>query len=161
MAAEHSVIILLGSNIDRERNIPEALRRLAAHPGLDLKASSRVYTTEPVGGTGPQPVFANAAVLVKTPLPPGALRQVLRTIEAEMGRVRTADKFAPRPIDLDIVLYDNFVGDVEGSPIPDPDLLRHPHVAVPCAEIAPHRLHPVTGQTLAEICAGLDRSSVV
>ena len=77
-----------------------------------------------------------------------------------MGRVRSADKYAPRPIDLDIVLYDDFVGDVEGSPIPDPDLLRFAHIAVPCAAIAPGWVHTVSGQTLQTISTGVDSRSL-
>lgn len=68
-----------------------------------------------------------------------------------MGRVRSEDKYAPRPIDLDIVLFENYIGEIAGSAIPDPDLLRFAHVAVPCAEAAPDWIHPLTGQTLATI----------
>lgn len=160
MEPKHSVIVLLGSNIDPERNMPAAFARLARHPHLTLVGRSRVYSTEPVGGQGPQPRFANAAVHLHTHLTPGQLRRALRELEAEMGRVRTADKYAPRPIDMDIVLYDDFVGSVDGSPIPDPDLLRHPHVAIPCGALAPERRHPITGQTLAEIAATMDRSTI-
>ncbi len=85
----------------------------------------------------------------------GRLRSVLRDIEASLGRVRTADKFAPRPIDLDIALFGQLVVDLEGSPIPDPDLAPLPHVALPLADIAPEWILPATGETLAQIAARL------
>jgi 2-amino-4-hydroxy-6-hydroxymethyldihydropteridine diphosphokinase len=156
----HRALILLGSNIDRERNIPQAVQMLSSHPALRLLASSDLYESAAVGGTGPQPRFSNSAALVETGLAPAALRDTLREIEAALGRVRIADKYAPRPIDLDIVLYDSFVGDVAESRIPDPDLLRFAHIAVPCAEIAPDWVHPATGQTLQEISTGVDSGSL-
>jgi len=157
----HRAMILLGSNIQRERNIPQALQQLASHPALRLLASSGIYESAAVGGNGPQPIFSNSAALIETQLEPVALRQALREIEAALGRVRSADKYAPRPIDLDIVLYDRFVGDIEGSSVPDPELLCFAHIAVPCAEIAPHWVHPLTGKTLYEISTGVDRRSLL
>ncbi|MBI3959982.1 MAG: 2-amino-4-hydroxy-6-hydroxymethyldihydropteridine diphosphokinase [Chloroflexi bacterium] len=149
----HRALILLGSNMDRKRNIPLALEKLANHSSLRLDATSSIYESAAVGGSGAQPLFSNGAALVETKLDPAALRQTLRSIEAALGRVRSADKYAPRPIDLDIVLFDNFVGEVEGSPIPDPDLLRFAHVAAPCAEIAPEWMHPTSAETLQIISA--------
>lgn len=153
--AAHRALILLGSNIERERNMPAALTALAAHPEWALRAVSSIYESAAVGGKEPQPVFANAAVLLETGLQVSALRAALRQLEAAQGRVRTADKYAPRPIDMDIVLFDEFVGAVEGSEIPDPDLLRFPHVIVPCAEIAPAWPHPISGDALKEIAQGI------
>lgn len=157
----HRAMILLGSNIQRERNIPQAVQMLAGHPALRLLASSGIYESAAVGGSGPQPIFSNSAALIETQLDPAALRHTLREIETALGRVRSADKYAPRPIDLDIVLYDRFVGTIEGSRIPDPELLCFAHIAVPCAEIAPHWVHPLTGQTLYEISTGVDSRSLL
>ena len=156
----HRALVLLGSNIDREQNLPLRLEQLAGDPEIHLVKASGVYESAAVGGTGPQPVFSNAAALLETALPPAALRQRLRGIEAALGRVRSADKYAPRPIDLDIVLYDEFVGQVEGSQIPDPDLLRFAHVAQPCAEIAPEWIHPLRGQALVHILEAVDCTSL-
>jgi 2-amino-4-hydroxy-6-hydroxymethyldihydropteridine diphosphokinase len=154
----HSALILLGSNIDRQRNLPAAIERLRADDGIDVVAVSSVYESEAVGGKGPQPIFANAAVEVQTALSAYELRLRLRQIEADMGRQRSEDKYAPRPIDLDIVLFDDMVAEVEGSIIPDPDIERFAHVAVPLAEIAPDRCHPVSGRTLHAISEDLDPS---
>jgi len=79
---------------------------------------------------------------VETDLDPHELKAVLRGIEAELGRVRTDDKYAPRPIDLDIALYGQQVFELDGSPIPDPGVLRHPHVAAPLADVAPDWAYP-------------------
>lgn len=147
----HRAYVLLGSNIDKERNLPAAVRLLCER--CRVVAVSAVYETQPVGRTN-QPTFFNAAVLIETPLSPAELKwQVLRPIEAQLGRVRTEDPNAPRTIDLDIVLFDDAAFELDGSPIPDPALLKHPHVALPLAEIAPDYVHPITGETLAEIAS--------
>lgn len=150
------VLIALGSNIDRERNMAAAIDCLRAHPAIDVLAVSPVYATAPIGRDGAvteQPVFANAAVRVETDLTAGDLRRELRTIEATLGRARTADKFAPRPIDLDIALYGSEVLEIDGHHIPDRDVLRFAHVAIPLADIAGDWIHPETGQSLAAIAA--------
>ena len=83
------------------------------------------------------------------------LRHELRAMEAALGRVRTADKFAPRPIDLDIIFYGAEVLDIDGHHIPDRDVVRFAHIALPAADIAGDWIHPETGQTLATIAAML------
>lgn len=148
------VLITVGSNVARETNLPRALWKLASLPELRVLAVSPVYETPAVGPEA-QPAYYNAAVLIETDLTPATLRQVLRGIEADLGRVRTEDKFAPRPIDLDIAFFGDRVFDLEGRHIPDPDVLCFPHLAVPLADIAPDWRHPETGQTLAAIVAEL------
>jgi len=149
------VLVTLGSNIRPEENLPAAVAMLAAR--VQVQAVSRVYETEPVGGVT-QASFLNAAVRIGTRLPPLALRErVLRPIEAGLGRVRTADKFAPRPIDLDIALYGETVlcDDAAGLRLPDPGIARHAHLALPLAEVAPEVVLPGDGRALAEIAAAL------
>jgi 2-amino-4-hydroxy-6-hydroxymethyldihydropteridine diphosphokinase len=154
----HRVFVALGSNIDSEDNMREAVRRLAAR--CTLIAVSPAYETAPVGKTD-QPSFLNAAALIETDLSPQALKEeVLRAIEQELGRVWMADKNAPRTIDLDIVLYGEEVLDVGQRHIPDPDLLAYPHIAVPLADLAPDYRHPETGQTLAQIADALPHADV-
>lgn len=157
MTAE-PVFITLGSNIAPEANLPRAVRRLRER--LTLRAASRVYRGAPLDAGGRvaagQGYFLNAAVLVETDLPPAALKfDVLRAIEAEMGRVRGADRYAPRPIDLDIALYGDLVlNDPESRlTLPDPEIITRAHVALPLADLAPDFVHPVTGETLAAIAA--------
>jgi 2-amino-4-hydroxy-6-hydroxymethyldihydropteridine diphosphokinase len=149
------VLVTLGSNIEPEVNLPAAVRMLSAR--LAVRSVSRAYETEPVGSRG-QPHFLNAAVLAHVDLPPLVLKhQVLRRIEADLGRVRTEDRFAPRTIDLDIALFGNLVllGPDGRVVIPDPDLLRYAHAVVPAADVAPDLVHPTDGRSLRAIAHGL------
>jgi 2-amino-4-hydroxy-6-hydroxymethyldihydropteridine diphosphokinase len=147
------VFVSLGSNIEAQVNMREAARRLALH--CRLLAVSPVYETLPVGTTD-QPNFLNAAALVETDLTAAELKaQVLQVIERELGRVRTGDKYGPRTIDLDIALFGDCVLDVGPRHIPDPDITKYAHVAVPLADLAPRLCHPEADQTLEEIARGL------
>jgi 2-amino-4-hydroxy-6-hydroxymethyldihydropteridine diphosphokinase len=153
------VFIALGSNINPEYNMREAVRRLASR--CRLLAVSPVYETAPVGKTD-QPNFLNAVVLIETDLTAAELKtQVLQVIEQELGRVRTEDKNAPRTIDLDIALFDDQILDGGLRRIPDPDISKYPHIAVPLADVAPQQRHPETGQTLQEIAQSLPASGLV
>jgi dihydroneopterin aldolase/2-amino-4-hydroxy-6-hydroxymethyldihydropteridine diphosphokinase len=144
----HRVFISLGSNIDSEHNLQEAVRRLASR--CRLLAVSPVYETAPVGQTD-QPNFLNAAALVETDLTAAELKtEVLQAIERELGRVRTVDKNAPRTIDLDISLFDDQVLDVGQRHIPDPDILKYPHIAVPLADLASQRVSESASQRVSE-----------
>jgi 2-amino-4-hydroxy-6-hydroxymethyldihydropteridine diphosphokinase len=127
------------------------VRHLAQH-GRILDTSA-VYETAPVGSSG-DPSFFNAAVVLQTPLSPAELKeQVLRPLEEKLGRRRTADPNAPRTIDVDISLFNHEVLDLGKRHVPDPEILRYPHVAVPLADVAPDYRHPETGETLAAIAA--------
>jgi 2-amino-4-hydroxy-6-hydroxymethyldihydropteridine diphosphokinase len=141
----------LGSNVDRERMMPEAVRLLAEHGRL--VAASPVYETPAVGNLG-DPSYFNAAVILETPLSPAELKaQVLQPIERRLGRQRTADPNAPRTIDVDIALFDAEVLTLGKRRIPDPEILLYPHIAAPLADVAPDTVHPETGETLAQIAA--------
>lgn len=147
------VFLTLGSNIEPRVNLPRAVALLAER--LRLRAVSRVYETEPVGAPGAPP-FLNAAVLIETNLAPRALKQdVLRPLEARLGRVRTGDPNAPRTVDVDVALYDELILEdpVNRITLPDPEILTRAHVALPLADLAPDWRHPVTGETLAAIAA--------
>ncbi len=155
-----SVLIAVGSNIDRERNVQRAVALMRRAPCLEIKQISPIYESAPVGGSEDQPPYFNAAVLIETCLSPSALRQSLRAIEHGLGRVRTADRYAPRPIDLDIALYEGQIFDLEGRHVPDPDIARFPHLALPLADVAPDWVHPEMGLTLAAIAEQLKPLSV-
>lgn len=156
MSKAHAVLLALGSNIERHKNMPLAFSVLQQHPKLKLCAVSPIYESLPVGDRPNQPIYYNAAVYVETPLNPQPLKAALREIEKEFGRVRTADKYAPRPIDIDIAMYDQQILELEGNRIPDPDLLRYPHIALPLADIAADWLHPEVGLTLRQIADSLE-----
>lgn len=148
------VVISLGSNLDAERHLREALDLLARR--FEVVATSRCYRSPAVGSAG-SPPFYNLAVQIVTELAPMKLKlDVLRPIESSLGRVRGEDRNAPRTIDLDITLVGNLVvDDLDlGLHIPDPEILTQPHVAVPLAEILPLFVHPVAGLSMAEIAAG-------
>ncbi len=140
--------IALGSNIDPETNLPLASARLS-ELGKPI-AVSTIYQN-PAIADEPQQDYLNAAVLIETTLDPLAIRDKLREIEADLGRIRTADKFAPRTIDLDLCILGDRVLDHELLSLPDPDLLERAYLAVTLAELRPDFLHPLTGETLEEI----------
>jgi 2-amino-4-hydroxy-6-hydroxymethyldihydropteridine diphosphokinase len=143
----HQAYILLGSNIEPARNLPEAVALLRDQ--VVIEAASHVWETPPEGTHGAN--FLNAAILARTPLSPGLLKSlVLRPIEARMGRIRTFNKYAPRTIDLDIIIFDQRTL--------DPKLWTQAFVAVPLAELAPEVVHPDTGKSLAEIAQDLARN---
>jgi 2-amino-4-hydroxy-6-hydroxymethyldihydropteridine diphosphokinase len=152
------VFLLLGSNINKEINLPQAVSMLRRKCQV-VKLSS-VYETVPMG-LKEQPNFFNMAALIETDLDPCQIKQeIIQPIEIELQRERKADKNAPRTIDLDVVLYNDEVFDYlpyngRVHHLPDPDIRRFAHVAVPVAELAPDKLHPETGQPLSEIAAQL------
>ncbi len=147
------MVIAAGSNVEPARNLPAALRRLERQLGVE--SVSAIYETPPVDAPG-TPDFWNAALLVRSELPPARVKlEVLRPIEAELGRVRGDDPNAPRPIDLDLVLWSG--GPLEdpeaGLRLPDPDLAELAHLAIPASEVVPGWVPPGSGHTLAELAA--------
>ena len=122
----HRVGLLLGSNVKPEKNLPLAVNLLQRQ--LTILQISSVWESKAVGSDGAN--VLNAAMLVLTSLKAEILKeQVLRPLEAQLGRVRTKDKNAPRTIDLDILLFD--------EQLLDPGLWQYAYRAVPMAEILP------------------------
>ena len=147
----------LGSNIEPERNLPAAVTHLAQFG--QVQAVSTVWETLPVGFND-QPNFLNAAVLLETHLSAETLREeAIAGIERTLGRVRTANKNAPRTIDIDIMLFNRDIIQLNGRHIPDPEVLERSFVAIPLAEIAPDYVHPETGRTLKDIAKQFDPAS--
>jgi len=156
-------VISIGSNIEKEKNLPTAIRLLGE--ACQITAVSSIYESEAViKGPHPEnlPRFWNAAVLIDTDLDPVKLKKtVLTPIEKKLKRVRTSDKYAPRTIDLDLILFDDEILDLdENHHIPDPDLATQIHVAIPVAELLPNKRHPETGQTFAAIAQDLGAARV-
>jgi len=146
----------LGSNLgDREATIRAALDRLRAHPHIEVTAESRLIETEPVGGPPGQPAFLNGAAAVETDLAPHALLDALKQIEHALGR-RPRERWGPREIDLDLLLYGDRVVETERLTVPHPRLSERRFVLGPLAEIAPDARDPVTGRTAGEMLAALD-----
>jgi GTP cyclohydrolase I len=152
-------IIALGSNIEKERYLPEAIRLLRRHRRIDVRKVSRFFESDPVGGPPNAPAFFNAAVVACTDLDPIELRDELRHIEEVLGRVRTDDRNAPRTIDLDVAYYGDIVAEFEGWRIPDPTASATPHVAIPVADVAPTWVDPVSGKTAYDLAQGIDAAT--
>jgi 2-amino-4-hydroxy-6-hydroxymethyldihydropteridine diphosphokinase len=150
----NEAFISIGSNIEPAKNYMEALGRLARLG--TVKHASAVYQTPPVGGQGSN--YMNGAVLLGTSLGAVELKQMLKRIEAEMGRVRTADRNAPRTIDLDLVLYNQDRIDEPGLRVPDPLILTRFFLAQTLSEVSADYVHPTTGEPLREIAARLRAS---
>jgi 2-amino-4-hydroxy-6-hydroxymethyldihydropteridine diphosphokinase len=145
--------ISIGSNIDPETNVRNAVLRLAGM--VRVAAVSTVSLTEPVGPPG-QPPFYNCVVKIETDEAPRELKfVVLRRIESELGRTRSSDKFAARTIDLDLILYDDLVMTTDDLTLPDPDIVRRPFLAIPLAELAPGLVLPGSGLQIKEVAASL------
>jgi 2-amino-4-hydroxy-6-hydroxymethyldihydropteridine diphosphokinase len=144
----------LGSNIAPERNLPAAVRQLGRY-GKVVRVSG-VWESPPLGDVD-QPDYLNAALLLATPLTADELKiTAIAAIEARLGRVRNANRNAPRPIDIDIMLFNDECLQVGGRAIPDPEVLERPFVAIPLAEIAADYRHPECGETLADIARRFD-----
>lgn len=150
--------LALGSNIDPRRNLTAACAEIA-RSGV-IRASSRVWQTEPIGFRE-QPPFLNAAVLLETSLSADELRcDVIPEIESGLQRVRDPDnRNGPRTIDIDIALFNQDVISVDGCRIPDPDILTRRYLAVTLAELDDGYVHPETGTTLSEIAGTLSSES--
>ena len=152
-------LVGLGSNLgDRRAHLDEATHRLAGHADVDLIARSSIRQTEPVGGP-PQGRYLNAVVELEVRLTPRELLDLLLSIEAELGRVRTVVD-GPRTLDLDLLLFGDRVLDEPGLRVPHPRIAERAFVLEPLAEIAAERVHPETGQTCSELLDGLRRREV-
>lgn len=129
------IFIGIGSNIEPAANVRAALHALASEARLhDI---STVYLTEALGAAH-QPPYYNCVAEIGTEASPREVKfGMLRGIEERLGRRRTADKYAPRPIDLDLIVYGDLVLDEGDLRLPDPDILQRPFLAIPLRELAP------------------------
>jgi len=162
-----TVLIGLGSNLgDREYHLDLALKALRATPGIRLEAISPFLEFPPVGGPPDQEMYLNGAAQLATTLSPQELLASLKAIERSLGRLPGEARWAPRPIDLDILLYDERIVREEGLTIPHPAMHERMFVLEPLGLVAPRARHPVLRQTVEEMLhaciqkeAGFNRKS--
>jgi 2-amino-4-hydroxy-6-hydroxymethyldihydropteridine diphosphokinase len=143
--------VSMGSNIDPEENVSKAIGLLNGK--VRIVGISTVYLTEPVGRPDQSPYY-NCVVAIDTPLPPLELkRTVLRPIENELGRTRSEDRYAPRAIDLDLVIYGDVVMRTGELTLPDPEIRNRPFLAGPLSELAPNLIMPDSKEPIAAIAS--------
>ena len=141
----HTAYIGIGSNLgERESTIRDALELLAADPELEVEAVSSIRETDPVGVVD-QPRFLNAAIRLATDLAPYPLLQRLLAVEQQLGRVRTGERYGPRTIDLDLLLYGDELVDEPGLRVPHPRLAERRFVLEPLVELDPGLVVPGLG----------------
>jgi 2-amino-4-hydroxy-6-hydroxymethyldihydropteridine diphosphokinase len=152
--------IALGSNLgDRSSNIRGALDAFKDHPGIELVVCSSVIETDPVGPEGQGP-YLNAVACVRTGLEPRDLLDALLAIEQCYGRDRACEqRWGPRTLDLDLLIYADRVIDEPGLSIPHPRLHERDFVLIPLAEIAPEIMVPIHEKTPRDMLGALRGSS--
>lgn len=148
-----TVYIGIGSNLgSREQNCLKAIALLSEN-NITVTKQSSLYETEP-WGVKDQPEFINMAAEASTDLEPLRLLKILKEIEKELGRQET-ERWGPRAIDLDILLYNDLAINTPELTIPHPSMHIRAFVLKPLSEIAPDKVHPVMGKTIKELLASI------
>jgi 2-amino-4-hydroxy-6-hydroxymethyldihydropteridine diphosphokinase len=148
--------ISIGSNIERDINIPSSLNALTQCFGTLVVSS--VYESEPIGFAGA--AFYNLVVAFDSELEVKAVAKKLRQIELEHGRTREAQKFSARTLDLDLILYGDLIISDGRLQIPRDEIERYAFVLEPLAEIAPKLIHPLRGKSYAQLWQAFDKSAL-
>lgn len=151
----------LGSNLqDPGRQVSSALDALAGVPYSHLRRRSRLYCTPPLGPPG-QPDYVNAAALLDTGLSPLELLDALQALERSRGRRGGGERWGPRTLDLDLLLFSDRIMNSERLCLPHPEMHRRAFVLVPLADIAPPDLLVPGKGVLNELLQACDCSCVV
>jgi 2-amino-4-hydroxy-6-hydroxymethyldihydropteridine diphosphokinase len=144
----HEAYLNIGSNIEPEHHLQEAIRSLREYG--QVNSISNAWQSHAFGSDGPD--FLNACVLFLTPLKAHQLKeQVIRPIERKLGRIRSTDKYAPRTIDIDVILFDDepFGG----------EFWSNAFVVVPLADLLPDFRHPLNYERLAQVAEHMRRQT--
>lgn len=147
--------IALGANLgDRPANLRRALELLKQSPGIEVIRVSSFIENPAVGGPANSPAFLNGAAEIRTTLSTRALLDRLLDVEKQLGRIR-GEKWSPRTIDLDLLLYGSQIIDEPGLTVPHPLMHERRFVLDPLAEIAPNTVHPVFNRTITNLLKSL------
>ncbi len=155
MSRQHRAYIGLGSNLGERNDILNgAVESLNDRPLIEVTLVSSFIETDPVGGP-PQPPYLNGAAEMNTVLSPIKLLYTLHDIEQDFGRERL-ERWGPRTLDLDLLLYEQQIIDTNVLTVPHPRLHTRRFVLEPLNEIAPHALHPILNKTVESMLETLE-----
>jgi len=149
------VYVAAGSNVGPERHMSQAVAELErAFPGVRF---SSWYRNRALGFEGED--FINLVAGFTTTLPVRAVLERLHAIEVRCGRPREAPRWAPRSMDLDVLLYGDLVCEEPGLKLPRPDLLKRAYMLGPLAELAPEVMHPTARLSVGKLWRRFDRDA--
>ncbi|MBO6514673.1 MAG: 2-amino-4-hydroxy-6-hydroxymethyldihydropteridine diphosphokinase [Phycisphaerales bacterium] len=153
----HAAYIAIGSNLgDRAQNLRSAVDAIARHDDITLVNESSIIETPPVGDIEQGP-YLNGVIHIQTTLPPRALLNTLLRIESTLGRDRSKEqRWGPRTIDLDLIIYTDHIINEPGLQVPHPRLHERSFVLIPLVEIAPDLLLPVHNETPRRLLKALN-----
>lgn len=149
------VYVSIGSNIDKQKHIALCLKELAEH--FTNLVLSPIYESEAVGFEGD--TFYNLVACFETQLSVGELNKTLKSIEDKYGRDRSGPKFSGRTLDIDILTYDDLIGDIDGVQLPRDEITKNAFVLLPLVDIAADELHPEQQVSYARLWFFFDKDS--
>jgi len=159
LPGEERVFIGLGSNMEAETHLKQAMQMLRRMPEVREVAISPVYRTAPWGVTD-QPDFLNAVMEVRSDLEPESLLNRLLEVESRLGRVRR-ERWGPRSLDLDLLAYGQRVVKTSPLEVPHPRLPERAFVLVPLCDLAPDWRHPVLTLTASQMLMDIPQEGIL
>lgn len=150
----------IGGNLGQpSRTLAEAARALDAQSEIEVCRASKVYRNPAVGGPHNQPDYLNAVLELETSLAPRALLELFLDVEQSYGRVRS-EKWGPRTLDLDLLIFGSEEVDEPGLTLPHPRLHERAFVLQPLCDLNPDLIHPTIGLPVKCLVDGVDASQL-